>query len=135
MNNKMDPVIHFELPANDTEQLRRFYERAFGWQTTPLGAEMGNFVLAFTSETDESTRIPQRPGSINGGFYERTSPDQQVKLSILVDDIREAIERVKAAGGTVEEPIEMPGVGLFADFVDPEGNRGTINQDFTVKRL
>jgi predicted enzyme related to lactoylglutathione lyase len=136
MNQKMDPVIHFEIPAADTARVRKFYERAFGWQTSPLGPEMGNFVLAFTIETDEQTRMPKKRGAINGGFYERATPDQQIKLTILVDDIREAVKKVEAAGGKVlGEPFEMPGVGLFCDILDPEGNRVTINQDFTVKRL
>jgi predicted enzyme related to lactoylglutathione lyase len=132
----MDPVIHFEMPANDTERVRKFYENAFGWQTTPLNPEMGDFVLAFTIETDEKTRMPQERGAINGGFYKKTEPDQQVKLTILVDDIREAIRKIEAAGGkALGEPFELPGVGLFASFVDTEGNVVSINQDFVIKRL
>jgi uncharacterized protein len=136
MSNKMDPIIHFEMPAEDTERVRKFYESAFGWQTTPLGPEAGDFVLAFTIETDEKTRMPKKRGAINGGFYKKTKPDEQVRLTILVDDIREAIDRIEAAGGKVlGEPIEMPGVGLFVLFTDTEGNLATINQDFTIKRL
>ena len=132
----MDPVIHFEMPAKDTERVRKFYESAFGWQTTPLGPEMGDFVLAFTIETDEKTRMPKKRGAINGGFYKKTEPDQNIKLTILVDDIREAMKKIEAAGGKVlGEPFELPGVGLFATFIDTEGNVATINQDFTIKRL
>jgi predicted enzyme related to lactoylglutathione lyase len=132
----MDPVIHFEMPAEDSERVRRFYENAFGWQTTPLGPEVGGFVLAFTTETDEETRIPKKRGAINGGFYQRTEPNQTVKFTILVDDIREAMKRVKAAGGKVlGEAFELPNVGLFATFIDTEGNVAQVNQDFTIKRL
>jgi uncharacterized protein len=136
MSKKMDPVIHFEMPAIDTERVRKFYEDAFGWQTTPLGSEMGDFVLAFTIETDPETRIPQKRGAINGGFYKREKQDQHVKLTILVDEIREAVKKIEAAGGKVlGEPFELPGVGLFCDIIDTEGNLVTINQDFTIKRL
>jgi predicted enzyme related to lactoylglutathione lyase len=136
MSNKMDPVIHFEMPAQDTERVRKFYESAFGWQTTQLGPEMGNFVLAFTIETDEKTRMPKKRGAINGGFYEKTTPDQHTTITILVDDIREAMKKIEAAGGTVlAEPFELPGVGLFTTFRDTEGNVASINQDFTIKRL
>jgi len=136
MNNKMDPVIHFEMPTKDTERVRKFYESAFGWQTTQLGPEGGNFVLAFTIETDEKTRMPIKRGAINGGFYEKTKPDQHTQITILVDDIREAMKKVEAAGGKIlGEPFELPGVGLFATFMDTEGNVATINQDFTIKRL
>ena len=136
MSNKMDPVIHFEMPAENTERVRRFYETAFGWQTIPLGPEAGDFVLAFTIETDEKTRMPKKRGAINGGFYKKTRPEEQVRLTILVDDIQEAIKKIEAAGGKVlGEPVEMPGVGLFCDILDAEGNLVAINQDFTVKRL
>jgi uncharacterized protein len=135
MSKKMDPVIPFEMPAKDMKRVQTFYKNAFGWQTTELGPEAGNFVLAFTIETDEN-RTPTKRGAINGGFYEQTEPDQHVRLTILVDDIREAIKQIEAAGGKViGEPVEMPGVGLFAMFVDTEGNVASINQDFTIKRL
>jgi predicted enzyme related to lactoylglutathione lyase len=134
--SSMDPVIHFEMPAEDGDRVREFYESAFGWQTMPLGPEMGDFVLAFTTETDEETRIPQKRGAINGGFYRRTEPGQPVKLTILVDDIQEAMRKVELAGGKIiGEPVEMPGVGIFANFRDTEGNVATINQDFAIKRL
>ncbi len=136
MSGTMDPVMHFEIAADDTGRARQFYERAFGWRTVPLGPEARDFVLAFTMESDEQTRIPKRPGAINGGIYKRAEPDQGVKLTILVDDVREAMKRVEAAGGKLlGDVIEMSGVGLFANFVDTEGNLGTLYQDFTIKRL
>lgn len=136
MSSSMNPVIHFEMPAEDTRRARTFYESAFGWQTASLGPEMGDFVLAFTVETDEQTRMPRKRGAINGGFYPRTEPDQSVKLTILVDDIRDAMQKIEAAGGkALGEPFELPGVGLFVSFIDTEGNVATINQDFTIKRL
>ena len=132
----MDPVIHFEMPAEDTERVRKFYENAFGWQTSLLGPEAGDFLLAFTIETDEETRMPKKRGAINGGFYKKTEPDQRTRLTILVEDIQEAIKKVESAGGTlVGEVQEMPGVGLFALFTDPEGNLLTLNQDFTIRHL
>ena len=132
----MDPVIHFEMPANDPDRVRKFYESAFGWQTTPLGPETRDYVLAFTIETDEETRMPKKRGAINGGFYRKTAPDQQVRLTILVEDIQEAMKKVESAGGQlVGEVQEMSGVGLFASLLDTEGNLLTLNQDFTIKRL
>ena len=72
--HKMDPVIHFEMPAGDIERARTFYENAFGWQTISLGAEAGDFVLALTTESDDKTRIPKTRGAINGGLFLRTDP-------------------------------------------------------------
>jgi len=136
MNRKMNPVIHFELPATDQGRVRKFYESAFGWVTNELGPEMGNFVLAFTTESGKN-RTPKKPGAINGGFYKKTEPNQTTKLTILVEDIHEAMKKIKEAGGKViggtqkpGEPDEVPGVGLFASFVDTEGNVASIYEDF-----
>ena len=65
----MNPVVHFEMPYDDRERMAKFYESAFGWQTQMLGEDMGNYVLATTTETDE--KGPKRPGAINGGFFPR----------------------------------------------------------------
>ena len=136
MARKMDPVIHFELPSTDSGRAAKFYAEAFGWKSAELGPEAGGFVLAFTTETDEKSRIPKVRGAINGGFYKREKPADAVRLTILVDDIRVAMKKVAEAGGKVlGEPFELPGVGLFVSFTDSEGNLATINQDFVIKRL
>jgi hypothetical protein len=49
--------------------MAKFYRDAFGWQTQMLGEEMRNYVLATTTETDESG--PKQPGTINGGFFRK----------------------------------------------------------------
>ena len=53
---KMNPVVHFEMPAGDRIRMADFYSRVFGWQTEMLGEEMGNYVHATTSENDENGR-------------------------------------------------------------------------------
>lgn len=119
----MDPVVHFEMPYEDRDRAARFYESAFGWQMQKLGAEMGNYLLATTTETDEAG--PRNPGTINGGLFAREpgSPMQYPSLVIAVEDIGKAVERVKGAGGRVlAGPMEIPGVGQYVAFADPEGN-------------
>jgi predicted enzyme related to lactoylglutathione lyase len=126
----MDSVIHFEMPYADRDRMKTFYETAFGWQTQTLGPEMGNYVLATTTATGPDGR-PTHPGAINGGFYERPSdPDGQYpSVVIAVTDVQEAIRKITAAGGTVlGEPMEIPGVGRYASFRDPEGNRVGVLQ-------
>ena len=132
----MDPVIHVEIPADESERARQFYENAFGWKTMPLGPETGDYVMAFTTETDEETRIPKVRGAINGGLYRRSQPEESVRFTVLVDDIRATMAKVEAAGGRVlGDPFALPGVGLFVDVVDTEGNVVQLNQDFAVGRL
>ena len=86
--SKMNPVVHFEMPYDDRERMAKFYQDAFGWQTQMFGEEMGNYVLATTTETDGSR--PKEPGAINGGFFPKRPdwPAQHPSVVIAVDDIR-----------------------------------------------
>ena len=53
---KADPVVHFEMPAEDRVRMAKFYTEVFGWQTQLLGEDMGNYVTVATTETDENGR-------------------------------------------------------------------------------
>lgn len=126
---KMNPVVHFEMPYDDRARMAAFYQRAFGWRTRMLGEEMGNYVLAATTDCDASG--PTSPGAINGGFYPRRPewPAQHPSLVIAVEDVRVAMKSVAEAGGEVlGEPMEIPGVGRYVSFFDTEGNRVSILQ-------
>jgi predicted enzyme related to lactoylglutathione lyase len=125
----MNSVVHFEMPYDDQARMIKFYEQAFGWQTKALGEEMGNYVLATTTETDE--RGPKKAGAINGGFFPKKPdwPAQHPSVVIAVDSITDAMEQVRRAGGSVlGEPMEIPGVGQYVSFSDTEGNRVSMLQ-------
>jgi uncharacterized protein len=125
----MNSVVHFEMPYDDRERMAKFYGSAFGWQTQMLGEEMGNYVLATTTESDE--RGPKSPGTINGGFFPKKPdwPAQYPSVVIAVDDIKESTRKVTDAGGRVlGEPFEIPGVGQYVSFFDTEGNRVSMLQ-------
>jgi predicted enzyme related to lactoylglutathione lyase len=137
---KMSPVVHFEMGYNDKARMVKFYETVFGWETEAMGREMGNYVVAHTTATDEDGMV-KTPGNINGGFYAKTdSPDSQApSIVISVDDINQAIEEVKQAGGKIKgsmnekgektmEPQMIPGVGLWISIEDTEGNRVSLLQ-------
>jgi uncharacterized protein len=121
---KMCPVVHFEIPYDDAERMTKFYQKAFGWQTNMLGEQMGNYVLATTTEMEGCN--PKEPGRINGGFYQKHAdwPAQFPSIVIAVPDIKDAMKAVGAAGGKVlGEPMAIPEVGQYVSFFDTEGNR------------
>jgi predicted enzyme related to lactoylglutathione lyase len=125
----MNPVVHFEMPYDDRKRMAQFYESAFGWQTQLLDEDMGNYVLATTTETDEQG--PKKPGAINGGFFPKKPdwPAQHPAIVIAVEDIKDSVRRVTEAGGKVlGEPMEIPGVGHYVSFTDTEGNRVSMLQ-------
>lgn len=132
---KPNPVVHFELPGEDIERMKKFYGSAFGWDFTQMGPEMGNYVVVMTSESDKQG--PLEKGRINGGFYKKSgdSLSHQPSVVIAVEDIQKAMLDVKEAGGQVigggnkkGEPDEIPGVGLFISILDTEGNRVSLIQ-------
>ena len=125
----MNPVVHFEMPYENPQRMAKFYESAFGWQTRMLGGDMGNYVLATTTESNENG--PKRPGAINGGFFAKHPdwPAQHPSVVIAVDDINQAVKKVRDAGGTVlGEAMMIPGVGQYVSFTDTEGNRVSMLQ-------
>jgi len=126
----MNPVVHFELPAEDKHRMADFYSKVFGWEVEMMGAEMGNYVIATTTERDPKTRMPINPGSINGGFYQKTpGMPSAPSVVISVDDIKASMKEIADAGGEVlGEPVDIPGVGAYTSFIDTEGNRISILQ-------
>ena len=126
----MDPVVHFEMPYDDGGRMAAFYKSVFGWQMERMGEKMGNYIIATTAPRGPD-RWPKKPGSINGGFFEKKPdwPAQHPSVVIGVDDIRGAMARVAEAGGQVlGEPMDIPGVGAYVSFMDSEGNRVSMLQ-------
>lgn len=130
---KMNPVVHFEMPAQDKKRISNFYTSVFGWETKQMGPEMGDYVVVMTTESDK--KGPKKPGVINGGFFQKTddNPSQHPSVVIAVDDIKEHIKKVQEAGGKVNgEPMDIPGVGLYVSFYDTEGNLNSMLQPTKV---
>lgn len=131
---KMNPVVHFEIPAENKDRMVNFYMSVFGWEAQKLGPDMGNYVVVSTTEMGDNGR-PKTPGAINGGFFEKTNDNQYPSVVIAVDDIKESMKKVEAAGGKIQgggykagEPDDIPGVGLYISFIDTEGNRISMLQ-------
>lgn len=126
----MDPVCHFEMPAADKKRMVTFYEKSFGWKTSQLGPEMGDYVLVTTSEVDEKTSFPKAPGTINGGFFQKSEESNwNARVTIAVKDINASIKMVKDNGGQVKgEPVMIPNVGMYVQIIDTEGNQLSLMQ-------
>lgn len=87
---KMNPAVHFEMPAEDRNRMADFYSKVYGWEAQFFGEEMGNYVTVSTSETDENGMI-RKPGAINDGFYPKSEniPSNCPSLVIAVDYVKE----------------------------------------------
>src|SRR5579859_3628194 len=100
---KPNPVVHFEMGYMDKDRMCKFYESVFGWRTKRMGEDMGGYVLATTTQTDEKSGRPTQPGSINGGFYKKTDNPLSHAPSVVVavEDIRATMKTLEASGGKI----------------------------------
>lgn len=117
-------VIHFEIPAENIEQLSEFYSSLFDWKIIHSPVEGMDYWVIQTVPTDENG-MPQRPG-VNGGMFQK--PPEPKGLNpvnyITVEDIDAYLEKVKQLGGTILTPKQqIPTVGYIALVKDPEGNQ------------
>ncbi len=117
----MGGVVHFEIPADDQERARNFYQEAFGWKINPM-PEL-NYNIVTTTPTDEATGRPNEPGAINGGLMGREGQLTTPVITVDVPDIDAALKTVEQLGGSVVMPKDtIPDMGFFAYFKDTEGN-------------
>ncbi len=123
------PVVHFEMPYENSKRVSEFYKSVFGWGMDDAGENMGHYIVAVTADTDKN-RMVKTSGAINGGFYQKTkSTNPYPSFVISVGDMKEAIKDIKKAGGKiVSNPQEIPGIGMWAVFLDTEGNKVSILQ-------
>lgn len=115
-----NPVVHFEIPADDMERAQGFYSRAFGWSINSMPGM--RYTLLGTAPTGEGG-APTEPGSINGGMLERQDPVQSPVITINVPEIDAALAKIQeVGGGTVREKWAVGDMGFAAYFTDSEGN-------------
>jgi uncharacterized protein len=105
-------VVHFEIPLDDAERGRTFYERALGWQLEQWGP------VPYWTTTDTG-----EPG-IGGGLTMRSDTVPGPLFYVGCDDIDATLTSVESAGGeTLMGRSPIPGMGWMALFADTEGNR------------
>jgi predicted enzyme related to lactoylglutathione lyase len=106
------PVVHWELWSKQPEKLSKFYEQAFGWQVT-FHQELSYRIVETGGE-----------GGINGGIFTPQEGPWPGNMSfyIQVANLEEHARRIEAAGGkVVVARQEVPGMGAFSLFEDPDG--------------
>ena len=107
------PVVHWELMSKDPAKVAAFYQKLFDWKIDHR-PEM-NYRIVDTGGA----------GGINGGIVkpEREGPwPGNMLFYVAVDDLAKYRKKVVAAGGKVHvEEQQVPGMGAFSLFTDPEG--------------
>jgi predicted enzyme related to lactoylglutathione lyase len=107
-----------ELYATDLESAWEFYSKIFGW-TLLSDMDMGPMGLYRVYSDGDPAKTMGAGGIMN---RTPTAPTPFWGFYFQVDAIGAAIDRVKAAGGTVTSgPIQVPGGGWIIQGVDPQG--------------
>lgn len=113
-------VIHFEIPASNPEALVKFFQDTFGWRIEKW--EGGPpYWLCKTSEGNEI--------GIDGAIMPRENDHHHVQNTISVSNIEESRKIIAANGGIItSEIMDIPNIGKFCYFKDPDGNTHGIIQ-------
>ena len=120
----MRKVVHFEIPADDLDRAKNFYGSVFGWKLETMSMPGGGeYTAVMTTPVDEQTQLPTEPGAINGGMMQRDEQTPTPVITIEVEGIDDALKEIESRGGTTVVPrTEIPDMGAYGYFKDPEGN-------------
>ena len=120
-------IVHFEIPANDVEKLKGFYEKLFGWKFVYTSMPGMEYWLIQTVPTDEKGMLLRQ--GVNGGMYKKDNEMQKPTNWIQVDDLDAQIKKLKKLGSKlIVEKMEIPGIGWSALGLDTEGNQVAMMQ-------
>lgn len=112
----MATIVHFDVPAEDIQRAKKFYEDLFDWKIEPVPGPMEYFNI-FTKD-EKGNR------GIGGGMGKRGQPEQRITNYFGVANIDDSIKKIKDLGGTILMPkTTIPGFGYLATFLDTEGNK------------
>jgi predicted enzyme related to lactoylglutathione lyase len=106
------PVVHWEFWSKDPDRLSQFYAHVFGWEVQHLPALNYRFVRTGGK------------GGIDGGIMQpKEGPwPGNMALYVDVDDLEGFSRKLTEAGARmIVDRAEVPGMGAYALFEDPDG--------------
>lgn len=121
----MANIVYFEIPADDVDRAKTFYNSLLGWKIEPTkvsdpDTKAMQYQDIKTEETKEAT--PMGGALSMGGLYKRQMNENIINY-VMVDDIDKKIEMVEKLGGTIAVPKkEIKSVGQIVIIQDTEGN-------------
>jgi len=110
----MPTVVHFDVPADDTERAKKFYSALLGWKFESFPMMQYNLIT--------TTNLDGTPG-VGGGMGKRMEPSQRMMNYFGVSSIDIAMKQVKSLGGKIlSEKMAVPRMGYLVNCIDTEGN-------------
>jgi predicted enzyme related to lactoylglutathione lyase len=126
MNENVNILNWFEIPASNIERATKFYETVFN---VKMGAqEMMGMKMAFFPSTDMNGKVA---GGLVEGPMHKPSQEGAVVYLNANPDLAVALGRVEKAGGKVVMPKTAisPEIGHMAFFIDSEGNKVAMHSN------
>lgn len=117
---KIADIAFTVYPSHDVAAARAWYEKNLGWVFAGPYLEDG-------VEKYNEAHFPGGCFSLMESQWVGRDPGTAASVYFEVDDLREAIESLRARGVAVEEPFETP-VCTQALLHDGEGNRIWLHQ-------
>jgi predicted enzyme related to lactoylglutathione lyase len=106
-------IVHFDIPAENVEKMRKFYSSLFSWKIERVAGPIEYYLI----ET-----APKGKG-VGGGMPKKEDQSQQPMNYYSVESVDEYSKKVKELGGKIIMPKQtVPGMGHFAVAIDPERN-------------
>jgi predicted enzyme related to lactoylglutathione lyase len=126
----MPTIVHFEIPSDDIERSKKFYNELFGWNIKKFPGLSEGMEYWLISTVDGKGNK-----AVGGGMMKRQSPQQQVVNYFDVKSVQESSAKVEQLGGKVVVPKSpVPGMGYMAVCTDSENNGfGIFEADQTAK--
>jgi uncharacterized protein len=104
-------LVHFELPAEDTDRAQKFYEEVFGWRFRSM-----------QGEAPIDYRMTEADVQPVGAIYPSQAGERGPIVYFDTDDIDATAAQIRERGGHAEDKAPIPGTGWYARAQDPEGN-------------
>jgi predicted enzyme related to lactoylglutathione lyase len=110
-------IVWFEIPADDTQRAKEFYNKLFGWKINPLSHRADYWHL----DTGGADASP------DGGLMKRMHPEHTITSYVSVPSVTKFAAKVEKLGGSICKPkTAVPGMGYFAICQDTENNTFAI---------
>jgi predicted enzyme related to lactoylglutathione lyase len=106
-------IVWFEVPSDDAERARKFYNSLFGWKIKKFPG-MADYWHIDTGGSDDSP---------DGGLMKRMHAEHTITNYISVTSVDKGAVKVVKLGGEICKPkTAVPGMGYFVICKDTEGN-------------
>ncbi|HZD81908.1 MAG TPA: VOC family protein [Nitrososphaeraceae archaeon] len=114
MSSLNHQVGHFEIPADNVDNLKNFYSSLFSWQFEK-GEKHGYWII--------------KNAGISGAIAQKENPEQISTQFVIVESIEDYINKAKQLGATLVKNKQEISEGYYAVLEDPQKNTFGIWQN------